>query len=313
MNPFEDRLFRPMLVDQEVPPFDNPDYYYELKFDGDRCLAYLSPKETVLVSKRGKLLLPLFPELNEIHKLIKRRCVLDGELIITGADGKPDFEALRHRTGFGKKKAALTIQNSPVTLVVFDLLYQGQKQIIDLPLYQRREMLLNAVRENARLTVSRVVTGQGISFFEMARQNGLEGIVAKSKASLYLPGKRTRDWVKIKNQLDDDYVIGGYILKSAPVASLLLGQYNQEGQLVFKGRVVVGQARPDFKIIAGQPRLKKQAFDGPAPPDTAGAVWLKPELVCKVKFLAQTAKGLRHPVFLGLRDDKTASETVERS
>lgn len=187
--------------------------------------------------------------------------------------------------------------------------------------------MAETVKESERLALARYIENEGRAFFELVAERGLEGLIAKSKDSLYHPGRTTRDWVKIKNQLDDDFIICGYIHKEGRhVASLVLGQYElarQNGpqksrvievsrRMAYKGHVTVGLAKEDFEVIAARPQADSHPFSEEPPAADREAVWIKPDLVCKVKFEARTAGGkLRQPVYVALRPDKTAQEAVE--
>lgn len=326
MDLFEAKTAVPMRIGSESEPFDDPEWVYELKLDGERCLAYLDKSSTVLINRSVSMVLPKFPELAGLHHQAHERCILDGELIIT-VNGKPDFEEIKRRWLLKRQPAIeMAAQRLKATFVAYDILYQGRKALIDLPLMERKELLSKTVKENDRLALSRFVENDGKAFFDIVRQQGLEGIVAKRRDSRYYPGKTTADWVKIKNLLDDDFVICGYIAKSPNIASLVLGQYKigrEAGdkdsriiqlsrELAYKGRVAIGQSNADFKSITARAKAAGHPFAQKPPADNKDAVWIVPELVCKVRFISRTPGGaLRQPVYVGLRPDKSAAEAVE--
>lgn len=180
------------------------------------------------------------------------------------------------------------------------------------PLYERKEFLQNAVVESERLAISRVFdASQAMDLFQLARAQGLEGIVAKQKNSLYFQGKRTKTWRKIKNLMDDDFVVCGYIRKEDHRISIVLGQYLGE-KLVYKGHVTLGVGGRTFAEIRRLRRLPHSPFDEAIPErENANAVWLEPQAVCVVEFMNRTKNGgMRQPVFKGLREDKAARECV---
>jgi bifunctional non-homologous end joining protein LigD/DNA ligase-1 len=162
-------------------------------------------------------------------------------------------------------------------------------------------MLSQAIKEGGPLAISRYIEGQGTALYNLAAGQGLEGVVAKRKSSLYYPGKRTKDWIKFKHLQDDDFVVCGYIEKGSGVVSLVLGQYDAAGNIVDKGHVTLGVSREAFAVISkvgeGRPLFpQKTEYD---------VKWLRPELVCTVKYMEKMATGgLRQPVFKGLREDK---------
>ena len=296
----------PMLIGAEGEPFDSPDYLFELKLDGERCLALLDREKTVLRNKRGNLLLPKFPELSEIHRQVKAPCILDGELMVQ-KNGAPSFAEVQRRTMMTDKlKIKLAARHSPASFVAFDLLELQGDDMMGQPLYRRKELLTDAVRESERLAVSRVIEEHGAALYALAEERNLEGVVAKRRDSLYYPGKRTKDWIKIKYLKDDDFVVCGYIRKSGSVTSLVLGQY-ENGMLAYKGHVTLGVSNDVLHQLMASVQRPEPPM--PVPSGHEKAVWLEPELVCSVRYMERTASGaLRQPVFKGLRPDKQPEE-----
>lgn len=306
-NIFESKNVKPMLIGRDEEAFDSPDYIYELKLDGERCIAFLDKETAELRNKRNIRMLPKVPELSDIYKYVKKKCILDGELIIL-KNGVPDFSEIQARSLMSNKfKIELASQRSPATFVAYDILYLNDKLVTDLPLMKRKELLRSVVKEeNNKFAVSRYIEEKGKDLYELAKQKNLEGVVAKKKDSRYYFDKRTKDWVKIKYLKDEDFVICGYIYKENNVISLVLGQY-QKGELIYTGHVTMGISRDDFKVISGQQELDKAPFkEYPANKSRNDeAVWIKPELVCTVKYMEKTSNGgMRQPVYKGLRPDK---------
>lgn len=313
MDMFDSRSAAPMLIGVESQPFDNDEWIYELKLDGERTLAYLDRKGTLLVNKRSIRLLAKFPELATLNDSVHCRCILDGELVIVDENGHPDFEEVKRR-GLMTRKMAIerAAESRPAVFVVFDVLYDIDQDITRLPLMERKAVLDNLVKDNAQISVARYVEKQGIAFYDLAKKRHLEGIVAKRKDSIYVPGKRTKDWVKIKNLMDDDYIICGYVSNVEYVVSLVLGQYDHFGRMIYKGRVTLAKSSEDFTLIGKQPKVKRCPFSEKPPAYVDNAVWIRPKLVCRVAFMARNHNGLmRQPVYKGLRLDKTAKETLE--
>lgn len=303
---FENRHINPMLIGADGQAFDSGDFIYELKWDGERCLAYLDPAHgTELRNKRNLKMLPKVPELAGIHKQVKKRCILDGELMIM-KNGRPDFYEIQKRSlTTNSFKIQLAAKQYPANFVAFDILYYDGKDLTLLPLMERKQYLDQAVRtETASLAISRYVPDKGCPLYTLAKQQNLEGIVAKRKDSIYTPGKRTKDWIKIKNLKDDDFVVCGYLYKENNMISLVLGQYGQN-EMIYKGHVTLGVGGPDFEIIKAMKPAQIPPF--PVPPGNEEANWITPELVCTVKFMDYNANGgMRQPVFKGLRFDKPA-------
>jgi ATP-dependent DNA ligase len=225
--------------------------------------------------------------------------------------GKPDFNEIQRRSLMSDPfKIELSAKNLPVSLVVFDILYLGDRQITDKPLSERKELLNNTVTENKSLAISRFIKEKGISFYNLAKQQELEGIVAKRSDSLYYFGKRTKDWIKIKYLKDDDYVICGYVPKEGSVVSLVLGQYRSD-KLIYKGHVTLGISRDAMGKVFSCERFSGSLFDSKTSYDDK-TIWISPELVCTVKYMTKNESGmLRQPVFKALRTDKEPFECRE--
>lgn len=193
-----------MLLNEVKEPFDDENYIYELKLDGIRCLAYLEPKSVTLQNKRFKDLTPIYPELTEICRCVKKRVILDGELVAL-TDGKPDFYALQKRSLMTDSfKISLSANKNPVQFVAYDILYYDGKDLTEKLLIERKEILSKEVKEGCNLSISRWIEKNGTAFFELAKKENLEGIVAKKKNGLYFIGKRTSEWIKIKVMQDED-------------------------------------------------------------------------------------------------------------
>ena len=305
---FESKNIKPMLIGEMKDAFDSPDYIYELKLDGLRCIAYLDKSGTELRNKRNIKMLVKVPELSEIHRQVKCRCILDGELIVT-KDGEPDFFEIQRRSLMTNTfKIQIAASKLPASFIAFDILYYDDHEVKGLTLMQRKKLLEKAVVENERIAISRYIEESGVEFYKLAKQNHLEGIVAKRVDSKYYIDKRTKDWIKIKNLLDDDFVVCGYIFKNSGVISIILGQYSGK-ELVYKGHVTVGMSTADFQIIKLMPEINTTFNDIPS--GNEDAVWIEPSLVGTVKFMMKTANGsLRQPVFKGLRNDKEPKDCV---
>lgn len=310
MDIFDTKNIKPMLIAEEQKPFNDINYIYELKLDGIRCIAYLDESGTELHNKRNLKITNRYPELNNIHKQINKRCILDGELIVF-AEGRPDFSEIQRRSLMTNKvRIELSAKKYPVTFVAYDILYYDNKQITDLPLMDRKKLLEENINENDRISISRYIEENGIVLYELTVQQDLEGIVAKKKDSRYYFGKNTRDWIKIKNLKDDDFVVCGYIEKSEGTVSIVLGQYDKNNMLVYKGHVTMGINKSDFQTIINTRRIDVPEFGIPKGNDKA--IWLEPINVCAVRFMEKTSAGsLRQPVFKGLRVDKTPRECID--
>jgi len=307
MDLFKEKNIKPMLISEMTEPFNDPDWIYELKFDGIRCIAYLD-KDTELRNKRNLRLLPKFPELTDIYKNVKERCILDGELVIL-KDGTPDFFEIQKRALTSNNfKIRLSSDKYPASFVAFDILYLVDKELTNLPLIERKSILSETVTESPKLAISRYIPEKGIELFEIAKAQNLEGVVAKKKDSRYYFDKRTKEWIKFKFLKDMDFVVCGYIIKEKGITSIILGQY-RGNELIYKGHVTLGVRYKDLMQLE---TMDHSPF-ATTPPGNENAVWLKPKLVCTVKFMPNEKGMLRQPVFKGFRDDKEPMDCQEIS
>ena len=299
---FEDKNISPMLLHEVKESFDDEEYIYELKLDGIRCIAYIDTDSVVLQNKRNKDVTEIYPELSQMNECVKKRVIIDGELVVL-TDGKPDFYALQKRSLMGDKfKISLAAMKKPVQFVAYDILYCDGKVLTDKPLMERKEILSKEIEEKNNLSVSRNIENEGTAFFNLAKQEELEGIVAKKKDGKYHIGKRTHDWIKIKVMQDEDLLILGYQPDNeGNVKDLILGYYDEQNKLQCRGKVYLGISKEERKIIldfARKHRVEKPWFD-----KYKNAIWLKPELVGTAHFMHETENGgMRQPVWKGLRE-----------
>jgi bifunctional non-homologous end joining protein LigD len=304
---------RPMLATLVDAPFDDPHWLYELKWDGYRAIAVIERGGRVtLTSRNGKDFLAKFPELlNLADAFSERPVIVDGEIVVLDDQGRPSFQALQNRLDrYGHSGGA----ERPVTFVAFDLLYGNGRDLRNEPLETRKAALASIVREGQGVLYSKHVDGTGTTLFEFAREHHLEGIVAKRRDSRYQE-RRSKDWVKIKTLLRQEFVIGGWTEPRGSrkgFGALLLGVYEGE-HLVPAGSVGSGFDERLLGEIAQHMRpleRKTPPFD-PVPKTDTPAHWLAPKLVAEVKFSEWTRDGqLRQPVFVALRTDKDAREIV---
>lgn len=307
---FEEKNIKPMLIGIEAESFDSDDYIFELKLDGIRCLAYLDNEKTDIRNKRNIKLLSKVPELANIHSLVKKQCILDGEVTII-KNGKPDFFQIQKRSMLSNSiKIEIEAQRYPACFTAFDIIYYDGKSLIDLPLEKRKKLLQSVVKkETNEFAISRYIEYSGIAFYELAKQQGLEGIVAKKRGSKYYFDKRTANWKKIKFMLDDDFIVCGYINKANNIKSIVLGQY-KDNVLVDKGHVTLGVNTNSFEKILKTEKIIKPDFL--IKENNKNAIWIKLKLVCTVKYMNKTQTGnMRQPVFKALRDDKSVKDCIE--
>ncbi len=299
---------RPMLATAGAP-FDRTGWLFELKYDGYRMMASRSGDEVVLLSRTGQPLTRAFPDIvRAVASLPHDGLVLDGEVVVHDAAGRPAFGLLQQRAGLsGALEIARAARHLPAVFYVFDLIAATGRDLRPLPLTARKQLLRSALPSTGPLRYSEHVLNQGLATFESAKRLGLEGIVGKRADSPYRSG-RSGDWIKVRTQKTGDFVVVGWAAsRSHPsdVGALALAEY-RAGELCYVGRVGSGLKAADRREI--------QALLGGMPAgDAIGADknvhWVAPRLVCEVAFREYTGQGhLRQSVFVRLRDDKLPEE-----
>lgn len=303
MDIFDGRSASPMLIAEQMKPFDDSNWIYELKLDGFRCLAYIDEGMVDLRNKRNMRMLPKFPELKDIWKNTKGRCILDGEIVVL-VNSVPDFYRLQKRTLLTDKfKIDMEQYRYPAAFVAFDCLYADSKELQWTTLMERKKVLSDLIVESPRLAISRYVEQSGIALYQLADESKLEGVVAKRKGSFYLMGKRSKDWVKFKRMADEDFVVAGYIPKGKHIYSLVIAKYKKD-MLVYKGHVTAGVTRETVGVL----EVTNQNPFAIVPMLKEDVVWVRPNRVCVVEYMPNLNQALRQPVFKGMRDDVVAEE-----
>jgi len=301
------RGVEPMLATLVDGPFDREGWSFEVKWDGYRSLAEIQSGKVRLVSRNGKLQNGKFPAVAAALDGFPVDAVFDGEIVAVDDRGRPDFQSLQNAARSGEVR---------ILYYVFDILHAAGRDLRPLPLGRRRAILEKLLPVSATVRLSESVERRGRDFFRAAEKNGLEGIVAKDLSSPYRSGARTRDWLKIKTAKRQEAVICGFTEPRASrryFGALILGAY-KNGRLVYIGHAGTGFTERSLKDI--HEKLKPLVTAKPpfaeAPRTNMPVTWVRPRLVCEVKFTEWTSEGLmRHPVFMGLRDDKSPRE-VER-
>ena len=300
MGVFEEKSVSPMLIAQMQEPFNDDGWIYELKLDGCRCIGYFGQNGTCLRNKRNMELLPRFPELKGLHHSVSERTVLDGELVVL-RDGVPDFFELQRRTLLTDRfKIEMAAARHPASFVAYDCLCKDGRSIMDRPLLERKEALQSSVREDSLIAISRYIPTDGIGLFRAADERELEGVVAKRAASLYYPGRRTKDWIKFKRMADEEFVVCGYIRKNSRTFSIILGKYH-DGSYLYKGHVTLGVTKEAVGQLRESGIMPFAAI--PAGAGNESAVWVRPDRVCTVEYMPNTKDSLRQAVFKGFRTD----------
>jgi DNA ligase D-like protein (predicted ligase) len=306
---------KPMLA-VSGQPFDSAKWVFEPKIDGTRCIAQVrqDAKEGKGVRLHNRRLFDItyrYPELALALSQGASDCVLDGEIAVF-LEGKPSFSALAERDHQSNSLAIDYLSRTlPASYVVFDILYAQGKRVMDLPLRERKTILQEELQESEIVTIADSFPEKGEDYFQVALKMGIEGVVAKRLDSIYEPGTRSQDWIKIKKSLKLDLVMGGYIPgkrgRSPYFGGLLLGAYNH-GLLQYVGRVGSGFTDKELAEIADgfSPTDRSPFANAPGTPE---ARWVEPLMVVQVSALEITKGGhLRAPVFLRTRDDKDPKE-----
>jgi bifunctional non-homologous end joining protein LigD len=313
----------PMLAESIEKAFDGPEWLFEIKWDGYRAIAFLENGKVRLVSRNQNDLTPRYPELKDMGTLVKAKtAILDGEVVALDEDGKASFSLMQQRTGFrpGGKRAAGNA-DVPVLYYAFDLLYLDGYDWRRVPLEERKSKLASILVTSDGVRYSDHYAERGKALFEIARQKGLEGIVAKKRASFY-EERRSREWLKIKIRRRLEAVIGGYTEPEgsrAHFGSVVLGLYDSSGRLIHVGQAGSGFDQKSLDEIwkaLQKLETKKNPFYGKVEA-LRKVSWVKPELVAEIEYAEWTdgtSEGsgpkLRAPVFLGLRDDKEPTECL---
>ena len=309
---------QPLLATLSSKAFDDPAWQYEIKWDGYRAISYLNKGSVDIVSRNNKSFKQSYYPINEALRSWKINAVIDGEIVVVNKKGRADFAALQE----WRSEA-----DGQLRYYLFDLLWLEGYDLTGLPLSERTLILKQLIPVNNELIqFSASFDTTGTTFFRQAQKLGLEGIMAKKKDGIYEPGKRTKNWLKIKTEKTQEVVIGGYTKNEGTTkqfSSLLLGIYENR-QLQYIGPVGTGfstQQQSDlmkaFKPLQAKkcpfsevPEFNKPSRFRPNPPK-ASVTWLNPSLVAEVSYQTVAPGGvLRHPSFKGLRPDKKASEAV---
>ena len=308
----------PMLATSIERPFDDPEWLFEIKWDGYRAVSFLQDGKVRLVSRNQNELTGEFPELNELSKLIKaKNAVLDGEVVALDEQGRASFSLMQQRTGIRKGGRRVGARRElQIVYYIFDLLYVDGFDLRRVELEQRKQVLAQIIAPSELVRYSDHFP-QGLALFEVAKQKGLEGILAKKRASHY-EERRSREWLKIKVTQTIDCVVGGYTDPEGSrqyFGSIVLGLYDEKGRLIHVGQAGTGFNQAMLKEIwqvLKELETNRSPFYGDV--DAAHVHWVKPERVAEIKFTEwthETTEGgmkLRAPVFLGLRGDKDPKE-----
>src|SRR5438477_5742376 len=290
----------PMKAQLGDQAFDNDRWLFEVKWDGVRLIAFIDEGKVLMQSRAGRSVDAEYPQLQAISRFVNaKQAIIDGEVVVLDEHGKPSFQLWQNR---GRETRDLHY-------MVFDIVFFDGQRLFKVPLEDRKRLLRDIVRDSDLVKYSDHVVGEGKAFFAAAKQQQLEGIVAKLRDSLYQPGARSSAWMKIKANREQEVVIGGF---TAPrnsrkhFGAILVGVYD-EGKLVYAGHTGGRFDERTLAALAAQMKpsiVKQPPFSGKPPQTNEKPTWVKPQLVAEVKFTEWTHEGvMRQPVFLRLRND----------
>ncbi len=304
----------PMLATAGPLP-RGPGWCYEFKWDGVRVLSDFAGGPPRLYARSGATVTLAYPEIATLD--LPPGTLLDGEMVVLNTAGRPSFTALAERMHVREPaRAARLAVTLPVTYMIFDLLRYAGEDLMHLPYAVRRTRLEEVAPPGPHWMVPPVYL-DGAATEAAARENHLEGVVAKRVDTPYVPGLRSPDWIKVKFDRTGDYVVGGWRPGARRLGGLLVGVPGPDGKLLFRGRVgggISGAAERELLSALNPLDVSGSPFLPGAVPreDARGAHWVRPEVVVEVRYGNRTPdKRLRFPRFLRLRPDKTAAECVE--
>jgi bifunctional non-homologous end joining protein LigD len=292
-----------------------PGWSFEFKWDGVRVLSSFKGGPPQLFARSGTTVTAAYPEISGLE--LPDGTLLDGEMVVLDTAGRPSFTALAERMHVrDKTRAAQLAASLPVTYMIFDLLRYAGEDLKHLPYAERRARLEELDLSGPHWMVPPVFL-DGPATAAAARENKLEGVVAKRLDTPYIPGLRSPDWIKVKFDRTGDYVIGGWRPGARRLGGLLVGVPGPDGLLLFRGRVgggISGASEQELLSVLRPLDIKTSPFASGAVPreDARGAHWVRPDLVVEVRYGNRTPdRRLRFPRFLRLRPDKTPAECVE--
>jgi bifunctional non-homologous end joining protein LigD len=294
---------KPMLATLIDKPFDDRDWQFEIKWDGYRTLAYCTAGNVDLRSRNNRSFNDKYKSIVDALSEWPLNAVLDGEIVVLSEEGKADFGALQNWPS----------QEGKLVYYVFDLLWLERINLMDEPLEVRREILRKIFPEHGPIRYSHSIEECGIDFFATAKQSGIEGIISKQKDASYTPGARSGHWYKIKAETRHEAIICGYTKKKDSdrlISSLVLG-IPRGGELQYIGQVGTGFSGRTLQELFRKmnPLFTSECPFVTKPKINDATMWVKPRLVCEVKYTELTRDGImRHPSFQGLRVDKAADE-----
>lgn len=306
----------PMLATLSTSLPEGPDWVYEPKWDGVRAFCVIQNQKVSLTARSGRPMDAQYPELADLARNVSAdTAVIDGEIVALDENGRPSFSLLQQRITAGPGEAAKQAQVNPVGLFAFDLLYLEGYDLTQASLIDRKSLLKSVLKVTPLIRYSEHFHGNGYELLQAARDNQLEGVVAKRGSSRY-ESKRSSDWVKVKVVDQQDFVICGFTTgEREPFGALVLGYYKDK-KLLSAGNVGTGFNQASLNRIYEllQPLVVPESPLSETSKIPGKTTWVTPKVVCTVKYMAWTKEGhLRAPVFVGIRNDVDPLEVVQES
>lgn len=304
----------PMLATLATKAPSGSTWLYEIKWDGVRALCRIHGGKLEIHSRRGNRCERQYPEFDSLPAQVRAKSAwLDGEICVLDEKGRARFELIQQRIGANLRAVPQLMETNPAMLFLFDVLYADGYDLRAVPLNERKRVLQMLVAPSDRVRISEAFETGGEHMFEAARQMELEGVIAKERNSKY-ESRRSRSWLKLKVLSEQEFVIAGFTKGERIFGALVLG-VQENGTLRHVGQVGTGFDQKQMRAIYDRLKplvTKKSPF--PAPPKIKDVTWVKPELVCQVRFLEWTQDSmLRAPVFAGLREDKPPADVVRET
>ena len=314
------KYVEPMKATLASHPFTDDDWLFEVKWDGYRVEAVVRDGEVRLWTRRGNDAETYFPKLLSPPAWIEaKEAIVDGEIVALDDNGRPDFSLLQERI-----TSYRTGRGGGLVYQAFDLLYLDGRSLLDVPLEERKKLLKLVLRETSRVKFASHIEREGVAFFQAAKAQRLEGIVAKHRRSRYEPNRRVPSWLKIKARPEQELVVGGWTPgenSAKELGALVVGVYEGD-KLRFSGKVgsgFDGRARKELRKVLDELTTDRPAFDPPPPPgfrgrwggDLAGVVWTRPELVIRAELSDWSRDGMvRQSAYKGIERGRDPREVV---
>ena len=311
----EVKIISPMLAKEANLPKNDDKYGFEVKWDGMRAIIYCHNGSIQILSRNNYSVTSQYPELQSIPNFNKS-AILDGEIVYFDDNGKPSFGGLQHRMNIVTDRIDSVAKKYPIVYIAFDLLFLDGQSLLNFSYVARRDRLENLHLNSLSYQTPGYKIGVGHEMMEAVKRMGLEGIMAKRLDSLYLPGQRSGDWLKIKNKNRQEFIIGGLVPGNGnrynDIGALLLGYYDGQ-QLKYAGKVGIGftvAELKNLKLLLQPLVIQQNPFESSIP--YKDVKFVQPVLICEIEFSEWTLNHtLRHPSYKGLRVDKSPREVTK--